>query len=380
MASETPKYTKEDEFKTFKDLIKEVHARGICGQCGGCVSFCSASEYHAIKMGMAGVPVFDNEENCVKCGLCYLICPQIWALNEELKEKFKWEFPIGKVRRIVSARHTDPKVVEIATDGGVVTGILQYLLNKKLVEGVIASKKIAPFKRVSTVITTPEEVLDAAGTRVCDITQMDEELSRYSTYSPISFELKKYMHKDILKIAVVGTPCQIHTIRKMQLLGVLPAHIIRYTLGLFCTENFTFNENARKKFEEKEGFQFKDIKKMNLKEELTIYLNDGRVVHIPFEDLDEIMRPACRACDDFSNEFADISFGGLTSPEGYTTCILRSKAGEDIFYGAVRAGYLEENEDLNVQVEKSKMLVKIINFSKFKKNRAEKFLESINNK
>jgi len=35
---------KEVEPKSFKDLIKEVHEKGICGECGGCVSFCSAAE------------------------------------------------------------------------------------------------------------------------------------------------------------------------------------------------------------------------------------------------------------------------------------------------------------------------------------------------
>ena len=36
--------------KSFDDLIKEVHERGICGECGGCVSFCSAHEMQAIEM------------------------------------------------------------------------------------------------------------------------------------------------------------------------------------------------------------------------------------------------------------------------------------------------------------------------------------------
>ena len=34
----------EEKPKSFEDLIKEVHEKGICGECGGCVSFCSAAE------------------------------------------------------------------------------------------------------------------------------------------------------------------------------------------------------------------------------------------------------------------------------------------------------------------------------------------------
>ena len=34
--------------KSFEDLIRDVHELGICGECGGCVSFCSAHELKAI--------------------------------------------------------------------------------------------------------------------------------------------------------------------------------------------------------------------------------------------------------------------------------------------------------------------------------------------
>lgn len=368
------------EFKTFVDLIEEVHKKGICGQCGGCVSFCSASEYAAIKMGELGVPKFDNQEKCVKCGLCYLICPQIDSLNEDLDKRFNWKFPIGNYSRIYSAKTTDPELHEAATDGGVVSAVLLYLLEKNYIDGVIASKRIAPFKRISTILKTKQDILEAAGTKVCDITEMDEELGSYSTYTPISFELKKFMDVDLLKLAVVGTPCQIHTIRKMQILGVIPSHIIKFTIGLFCNENFTFDEKTRKKLEAEKQFKFEDIKKMNFKEDLIINLNDGRKITMSFEELDLIMRPACRACSDFSNEYADISVGGLASPDGYTTTVLRTKLGEDYFFGALKEKYIEINETANNPVQNSVMLTKIINYSKWKKNRAKKFFEKISKK
>ncbi len=65
-----------EETKTFKDLTKEVIERGICGKCGGCISFCSAGELNALEMGENDLPRYINEDNCQKCGICYLICPQ----------------------------------------------------------------------------------------------------------------------------------------------------------------------------------------------------------------------------------------------------------------------------------------------------------------
>jgi len=80
--------------KSFDDLKKEIHDNGLCGECGGCVSFCSASEIKAIKMANNGPPVYENEDNCLKCGICYLVCPQTWVLNEELNEKFNYKVSI----------------------------------------------------------------------------------------------------------------------------------------------------------------------------------------------------------------------------------------------------------------------------------------------
>ena len=46
--------------------------------------------------------------------------------------------------------------------------------------------------------------------------------------------LKELESMRLSSVAMVGTPCQIRTIRKMQCLGVSPAHAIGYALGLFC--------------------------------------------------------------------------------------------------------------------------------------------------
>ena len=41
----------EEEIKTFEDLTREVIEKGMCGKCGGCISFCSAGELNALEMG-----------------------------------------------------------------------------------------------------------------------------------------------------------------------------------------------------------------------------------------------------------------------------------------------------------------------------------------
>ena len=177
-----------------------------------------------------------------------------------------------------------------------------------------------------------------------------------------------------MKIAVVGVPCQIHSIRKMQELNIIPAHIVKYTLGLFCYENFKFDNVARAKIEERFKFSFKDIEKINIKENLIINLRTKDIpLKIEFSELRDIMRHACRVCENFSNYFADISFGGLGSQPGYTTVMVRTKIGEKIYNLAQNKGYIIEPNDLNSSEDKSKILAQIISFSKRKLKRAEDF-------
>jgi coenzyme F420 hydrogenase subunit beta len=159
---------------------------------------------------------------------------------------------------------------------------------------------------------------------------------------------------------MVGTPCQIRSIKKMQCLGVVPAHIILYTIGLFCMENLNFDVAGRHRMEERlrahvgQPVRFEEIHKLNIKEDVIVSVGSepgpGRRsagdrlerVHIPFDELEEVARPACLACVDFSNDYADLSAGGLGSPDGHTTILVRTPKGGRIYGEAVRLGYIGE--------------------------------------
>jgi len=364
----------DEEIKSFKDLIKEVQEKGICSKCGGCVSFCSAGELNALKIGDDGSPQFINEEKCVKCGICYLICPQIKVLNAELKKKFKWEEPIGPYYSFSSARTTDRKIKKVCTDGGVVTSLLCYALKKRLIQGSIVSKKISLFARRPVIATSPQELIDAAGTHFEESFHLEEIGKRYTTYSPTIREVKDLGKRGVHHIALVGTPCQIYTVRKMQLLNVIPADKITLTIGLFCMENFSFDTKAKEKLERRLGIKLENIRKLNIKDDLIVTLDNKKIIHLPFEAVDEIARPACLACPDFANDYADISVGGLGSPDGYTTTIVRTLLGEKIYNGAKQQNYIEELSFRNKEdfkIHKTEIMAKVVSFIKRKKERAK---------
>jgi coenzyme F420 hydrogenase subunit beta len=100
--------------------------------------------------------------------------------------------------------------------------------------------------------------------------------------------------------------------RKIAGPGHVPSDSIKYdTLAFLCTQNFIFGEQERARLEKLGDFSWDDIVKINVRERLQVFTKDGQVRKIEFDKLDFMIRPACRFCDDYSAEYADISFGGV---------------------------------------------------------------------
>lgn len=370
----------QDDIKAFGDLQDEVISRDLCGKCGGCVSFCTAGTLNALEVGEGDLPRFSDEEKCLKCGICYMICPVTKDLNAEVRSRFGWSPPIGPRKRITSARATDEAVLDLATDGGVVTSLLLFMLERQLIDGAIVSRKSAAFSREPLIATTRDEIIDAAGSHFGGSSHLEELGDQYTTYSPTVSSVRSLGSENLHRVVMVGTPCQIKTIRKMQCLGILPAHIIKYTIGLFCMENFSFDAQARNGLEDRLNFNFADIAKLNVKEDLIISLRDGTAFRVPFDEIDDLARPACLACTEFANDFSDLSAGGLGSPDGYTTILVRTGEGSRIYERALREGYIQEKGYRNsaeLRSDRTRMMAKVVGFARQKQSRGEERLRAV---
>jgi len=366
--------------KTFKDLIKEVHDRGICQECGGCTSFCTASFEKIISFkDPFSPPVYVNEEKCLECGICYHICPQTHILDSELNKTYKFEdfssMLIGNYKGIYSCQATDEEFLKYGTDGGVVNSIINYLIEKKLIDGAIVAQTDAPFSREAKFADSKYDLIKSSGAKL-DMSPHLDEIQKFCTYTD---SIQKLNHYKFKKLAVVGTPCQIYTVRCMQDLGVTPSQNIEICLGLFCYENFLFDKSQVEKFENDFNISFENIEKLNIKQDLIFRLKDmgtgEKTIHIPFNQLTNYMRPACRACNDFTNIFSDISFGGLGSQDKYTTVITRTEKGADIFSKVKNAGIIRVL-DIN-EPNKNKMIELISQFSQSKIKRKKAFMENL---
>ncbi|MCK4933153.1 Coenzyme F420 hydrogenase/dehydrogenase, beta subunit C-terminal domain [Candidatus Bathyarchaeota archaeon] len=311
-----------------ESLEKDVVLTNRCVGCATCVVVCPLKclEYHH------GQPKLVKE--CTSCGICPKVCPKYdwsWPHVEEFvfgrAQKADEDFGIHK--RLLLAQATDGKILSRSQDGGFVTALLSYALQKGVIEGAAISgiAEDKPFYPVPKLATTPEAILEGAGTRYC--------------YSPNLLALREGVKEGKKSLAFVGTPCQIQAIRKIEMFPLKKfTSPLRFTIGLMCTESFTYDGFFVEHLKGKLGLSLNEIEKMNIKGKIIISLKSGEATSVPLSETKQYVRDSCHLCNDFSAELADISAGGL-GLNGWTFVILRTEKGESIFNQALEDGALK---------------------------------------
>ncbi|UCD80921.1 MAG: Coenzyme F420 hydrogenase/dehydrogenase, beta subunit C-terminal domain, partial [Desulfobacterales bacterium] len=155
---------------------------------------------------------------------------------------------------------------------------------------------------------------------------------------------------------------------------------IKFCLGLFCSGNFVFGQKQQEKIAKIGGFQFDDVKKINIKEDLIIHLNSGEVKTMMLDELEFMKRFACYFCPDYAAEYADVSFGGIGAEEGWTTFITRTPVGRAIVADARSKKAVEDNRRGDYQKLPSQALKKVNSWSLKKKDTALKNRKTLGNK
>ncbi|WP_017981026.1 Coenzyme F420 hydrogenase/dehydrogenase, beta subunit C-terminal domain [Methanocaldococcus villosus] len=322
--------------------LSKIYDTGFCSLCSTCSIVCPNN-----------LIAFDNrpylKDECLRKGngMCFEVCPRVSSGKYQIKirEGFKEEYYYGK------------SDIE-GQDGGVVTKFLLYLLeNNKIDAAIVVGDE--NWKPVSLVVKDKEDLL---------------KTSKSKYFISTLEALKEAAERGFEKVAVVGLPCQINGLRKLQYFPYLAKHDfelgrngkpiklpkIEYLIGLFCHGKFSY-ESVIKALE-KRGIKIEDVKKFDIKKDLFVYLSD-RVEKIPLEELE--MCSGCKVCRDFTSELADVSVGSVGSPEGYSTIIIRTKKGEEI------KNAIELKEGVDVEKIKKLAEKKIKRFKKEIERRKE---------
>jgi len=238
---------------------------------------------------------------------------------------------LGTYKEIVSARSTDREIQKLAQDGGIVTGLLAYALDEGIIEGAVVAGPGEEFwKPQPMVAMTSDELKAAAGTKY--------------TFSPNVMMLKKAVRQyGIEKLGTVAIPCQTMGIRKMQTypFGVrFLADKIKLLVGIYCMENFPYT-SLQTFICEKLGVSMELVEKMDIgKGKFWVYTQDD-VLTLPLKETHGYEQAGCKICKDYVAELADVSTGSVGSPDGWSTVITRTDAGDSIFKQAVEAGLFE---------------------------------------
>ncbi|TXT66322.1 MAG: Coenzyme F420 hydrogenase subunit beta [Promethearchaeota archaeon] len=330
----------KEVIKIFKDLKEEVIDENICCACGACVAYCESQSFDVIEM-IDNTPHFKsaaNEENCTECGLCYFICPQTAPLLDIMNETYQVKDNVGPYKDIIAAKTTDELLMKIGQDGGVVTTILMYLFNTYQIDAAIVSEYDKELRPQPKLIFNPEELKNSAGTRYSISSQIHPLKDLYNIPAKI-LEEKSIFNIDQLNIAFVGTPCQVRALRKMKLLNVKPAHVVKYIISLFCFENFNYNE-LYDIFQKKKKIEASDIKKTAIKGKFIVETSSDTTYEFELKELDNAVRSNCKNCDEFTGRFSDISVGSSGAPEGYSMIITRTEQGDEVIKKMMAQNYI----------------------------------------
>jgi coenzyme F420 hydrogenase subunit beta len=269
----------------------------------------------------------------------------------------KPEEEFGIYLNVLVARSTNRNVLKVCQDGGVVTALLTFALKNKMIEGAAVSgiDKHKPLYPIPIFATTPEQILQSAGTKYF--------------YSPNLLALQKAIEQDRKKLAFVGTPCQIETIRRIQIIP-LKDYIekLKLTIGLMCSGSFSYEGLVENYIKGKLGINPSGISKINIKTKFILAMKSSETKEIPLKSVQQYARTNCSTCKDFSAELADISVGGL-GLNGWSLVVIRTETAKKLFTDAAKTGLLE----VKSIKEKKRSLDLLINLSKKQRMKRKNF-------
>jgi coenzyme F420 hydrogenase subunit beta len=321
---------KENKLIAFNDLERLIIEPGFCTLCGVCEAACPV---HAIKLEH-GKPrrLHDCSEDLDSCPICYDTCPHTDALLFETL-KFVADAPhrrenLGYYRRILLAHATNPTLRDASRSGGVVTALLNFAINRKIVDSAIASEASSkvPIKIAPSISLVPDNTLSAVDVKIVPSAVAE-------AFGRAVFEHGK------VSIAFVGVPCHIVALRKLEAWQHKMISNLRITIGLFCLWTFSLG-HLLEFLLDKYNIAANEIRNIDLTANEYVVATEDRVVLIPLSEARSYVMNRCRTCTYFTSQLADLSVGGAGPLKDWSIVIIRTREGENFFNRAVKEGVI----------------------------------------
>ncbi len=316
------------EISVLDGLYEKVIARGLCAACGACVGNCP----YLVKYKGKTVKL----DSCTRSdGSCYTYCPAA-DFDPEPISQVVFSSPydtagLGNFADVKASRTTSDEILAKAQGGGTVTSLMSMALEKGLIDAAIVTStdSHSGFSE-GTIATTREGILACAGSKFVGAHSLEA--------------LAEAFRRGFTRIGVVALPCQVRSVRKMQLYDTRGQNIgerLQLVVGLFCNWSFSADEFAVFIGPRIDG---KQIRKFDVPPPpanvFTVETEDG-VSTIPLDELRPLIQGACQGCPDMTSEFADLSVGMYEGRAGWNTLLIRTKAGGELVHTAEEGGVLE---------------------------------------
>jgi coenzyme F420 hydrogenase subunit beta len=308
----------------------------LCYGCGVCAAFCPESAITIERKNNDIECAVVDETKCSGCGVCKNICPvNGWETIHFPKfiSRAGIEECLYPYEDIGICYSRNPQFRRGGSSGGVTTALLDYLLEKKEIEGAIVVKQGDILRGEAYVATTRDEIVR----------------SQKSKYLMVSYEEAVRKIRDYKSLAVVGLPCHLEAIRRAALVFPEIGKIVKFKFSLLCATNnsIDFYYYLMKTRLVDRG----DVTKVEFRPGdwwnctfFSVYCKDGSREDYPLgEGLVPglirgrlMVRNACLLCPDFAGYSSDISLGDAWFPafkgdqDGYNFCVVRNTKGKNL--------------------------------------------------
>lgn len=206
--------------RTIEDVVKS----DLCLGCGLCTLRGNYAMKYSERKGKYIPVMVRKSDDDVE----FKVCPgkgyNIKQASDKLFSKgARYSIDLGYINNQFVISSLSDRVLQNASSSGIMTQIILYILEKKIVDYVVVTKFVYSERGIRThtfFSNSIEEILEAQGSKYCPV-NMDSFVK----------ELDVYKHK---KFAFVGTPCQIAAIREIQQLDNEVNKNLVLTIGTFC--------------------------------------------------------------------------------------------------------------------------------------------------